>query len=353
MLVSFIICSNGYGHLKRVLSIVPYLFEYIPEIEIALFCNKRLIELANKEINFKVGIKLNFYSNATANEIGWLTPEGISKAKYCFWQNELQKNPILNKSILIVSDNHFLPLTLFPNVILMGSFLWHDVVSFHNSEVDEIVKNEREQLTRIKPRMICLSEMAMPEVLNKTIAIKTPWICKKFNSSTRFKNGNRILITGGGTALINETLAKISLQLQTENSDLQLFVDSKLFDILSKYPENQVRKFNFTDQEFSNLDAVVCRPGIGILTDCVKYNLPPIAINDGFNSEIRHNAKRIIDLEIGTSFNSFSHTINELANKIAIFFNNKEYLEKCFDNLKEQKTDGAIFVANYIKQSML
>ncbi len=352
-LVSFIICSNGYGHLKRVLSIIPPLLELSNTISVAVFCPGSHIELAKREINFQPGLNLDFYSDASFNEISWLNSDGISIQKYRNWQEELRKHPILNKSHLIVSDNHLLPITVFPNVILMGSFLWHDVVNFRNDDVDFLVENEKKQLLKLKPKMICLSEMAMPEVLTKTTPIKTPWICHKYSSSSIYKVENSILITGGGTALINNTLAEIALKLQIANRALQVFVDSKIYDLLKDKKENKALKFGFSNSEFASLSAVICRPGIGILTDCVRYNVPPIAINDGFNNEIHHNARRINELGFGASFDSSNHSTTELVDKILIFFSNKATLAACMSKLQNQKTEGSDFVANVIQQSIL
>ena len=67
---------------------------------------------------------------------------------------------------------------------------------------------------------------------------------------------------------------------------------NKLFKKINIFNE-RVRLFSFTDNDFIKLNAIVCRPGIGILTDCIKYNIPPIAIDDNTNLEISNNALKV------------------------------------------------------------
>ena len=44
---------------------------------------------------------------------------------------------------------------------------------------------------------------------------------------------------------------------------------------------------------------VICRPGIGTLTDCIAGQAPIIAIYEPNNSEMAHNANRVEELGCG------------------------------------------------------
>ena len=50
--ISFIVCGNGLGHFKRVLSVCNEIFKISSEIEINIFCSKKSIDLINKNEYF-------------------------------------------------------------------------------------------------------------------------------------------------------------------------------------------------------------------------------------------------------------------------------------------------------------
>jgi hypothetical protein len=98
-------------------------------------------------------------------------------------------NDILKKADIIVSDNHVLPVRVYPNVILMGSFLWHDVNLIWNKDTSLIAKEEHDFIKIYKPDMLFLDGLAMPEVLNCTHPIKLPWFCNKLSvNKSKFSN---------------------------------------------------------------------------------------------------------------------------------------------------------------------
>jgi hypothetical protein len=351
--VAFIVCSNGYGHLKRVLLVIKQLARLSDKLTIHLFCPQSHLQLAKQEINFSVNSKIHFNTDASANEISWLSPDGITIERYNEWCAELQRNTELHESNLIISDNHVAPLNIFGNVVLMGSFLWHDVATFRNHDVDSLIAREADLLSARKPNMICLGAMVMDAVRSQTNAKPVSWFCTRYTDASAVRKRG-VLITGGGTALINKLLADVCVYIATHNqSEYQIFVDSKIYELVKTRCDASVKKFEFTDQEFSALATIVCRPGIGILTDCVRYSVPPFAVNDEYNEEIKHNSHRITELGIGKAITAFQRTPTEIGESILDFASDTATIESCTTQLQAQSTGGAAEAANFIFKKLM
>ena len=57
--------------------------------------------------------------------------------------------------------------------------------------------------------------------------------------------------------------------------------------------------FHFTEKEFRELNLVLARPGLGTITDCIRYSIPLISFYENNNAEMIHNAERIKQIGIG------------------------------------------------------
>ena len=350
--ISFIVCSNGYGHLKRVIAVVTNILKLSDKIDVVVFCSGKNMKIAQEEINFfGLDARCTYCTDLSYNELDWISKDGVSFTKFINWQTELSSHPILITSDLVISDNHITPITVFENVKLMGSFIWSDVVNYSNNDVEKIKEIEFLFLQKRKPEMYCLNSFAMPALIKNTIAVQLPWFCEPFEINEKPKESG-ILISGGGTALINDHLSKVALNLIKLGFQENIYLDSKLYELIGGVADRRIRKFSFSNLDFFNLKAIVCRPGIGILTDCVKYGLPPIVINDGFNEEINHNASTVNKLEIGRSFSMSEYSIHQLSNEIILILNDRAELSRFRENIKEQKTGGAAKAAQLIVDSI-
>ncbi len=103
-----------------------------------------------------------------------------------------------------------------------------------------------------------------------------------------------------------------------------------------------------TDENFASLMAIICRPGVGILTDCVRFAKPALVVNDGYNKEINHNASRVNELGIGRSFNSREMSISELAGSLARLLTDEAALKEFTATIKGLETGGARKAADYL-----
>lgn len=77
---------------------------------------------------------------------------------------------------------------------------------------------------------------------------------------------------------------------------------------------SRLHAFEFSDPEFAACSLTVGRPGVGLLTDCVRHGLPILCFADEENSEIQHNARRVEELGFGRriSLNDPDSALNAL-----------------------------------------
>jgi UDP-N-acetylglucosamine:LPS N-acetylglucosamine transferase len=345
--ISFIICSNGYGHIKRALNVINELLNQKVDLNINLFCKPNQIEFAKKEVNFVFQDRINFFDEISTLEIDWVNNHQLSKIGYKNWLDALRSNVKLSSSDLIVSDNHLSTCMVFRNTVLMGSFLWHQVTDSTNIEVKEIIENESNFLKTTEVEMICLKDMVMPSVEMATKSIKLPWFTEKLVNGKHPRLSKRILFTGGGTYLTNDLLLKLIFKLSKILHDYEILLDSKLFSVYID-SNNNVKQFSFTDDDFLDLRLIICRPGIGILTDAVKYQIPCLVINDNYNREISHNAKQIDNLGIGISFDSVSHSIEELVECLRESILDEQFISGAKEQISKLEDGGIALAADFL-----
>ena len=305
------------------------------------------MEYAQKEFNFRKEVEINFISKYSEAEFSWIEGDNITWKNYYNWKAELENSQELIESDLVVSDNHVLPIGIFKKVLLMGSFLWHDATVPSTGEAMEIIAYEKELLRSKPSSLICLGDMVMPSLANQVSLLKQGWFTQRSELLKKRSNGLKVLVTGGGTELINKQLLSLAILLSEQQSQIEFFLDSKLFRS-GKNLNSQFNLFSFSEDDFASLDFVICRPGIGILTDCVRYSIPAIVLNDGFNHEINHNAKRVNELGIGIGLNINEKNSSEVAEKIGSVIKDKEFKENCINQLRSREVNGAISASEVI-----
>ena len=95
-----------------------------------------------------------------------------------FWIKELPKD-VVTKVDMVISDNLPGVLELRKDAILMGSFLWSELLMKRANLYPRILKfveHEIGLLEKFKPAMICQKEMAMPLVKSLTNTNYTNWM---------------------------------------------------------------------------------------------------------------------------------------------------------------------------------
>ncbi len=351
-MISFIVCSNGYGHITRVISVVESIFSLNNDIAINVFCSERNIAFAKENLctpnNFK---RIVFSSELSFAEPDWTANKKIEFEEYVFFSQLIGKSELLKNSTLIVSDNLVAPLAFFPNTILLGSFLWFDVLRAHPYFDNRIIKFEEKLIKEKQVTMIAVKNIVMNSVLEFTKPKLVPWF---FSEALRLSNTAEektdVLFSGGGTSLMKNIFQNMITEIADKVDYYKLLVDKNLFSS----DEKGIKKyqlFDFTDEAFLKLKAIVCRPGIGVITTAIKNVVPIIAIDDGSNSEISHNAKCIEELGLGMYIRVSGLKDWEIAEKVLEILRNDNLLKSFEANIISQESGGALSSAKFILES--
>lgn len=239
------------------------------------------------------------------DNVNWSNnPEEYSRANLESWLDRLPARAI-TQADFVISDNLSSILRIRPDAAVMGSFLWPDILHRRwpdNNTLKDYHREETALLNVLRPPMICLGAMAMPYIEQYTRPVKTGWVVESFNNNIPVRQKvKNILIAGGGTGFADENLIAAA-RLILKDDHYHLHVSDKLTPRLD-IGNTGINKFNFDGDAFRKIDLMICRPGIGSLTEAVKYHIPVLALNENNNPELDHNAHRVETLGIGKNLN--------------------------------------------------
>ncbi|TGK24493.1 hypothetical protein EHQ05_16395 [Leptospira yasudae] len=127
-----------------------------------------------------------------------------------------------------------------------------------------------------------------------------------------------------------------------------VYLDGKLYQQLGKVFQNSnVLPFDFTSHSFSKLRLVLGRPGIGLITDCVRFGIPMVAFCANGNSEILHNGEIISALAIGRH----TDNIEEAIETSLEFYFDKVIWKRFHENVLSIETNGHAKAAEYLLEN--
>lgn len=352
--ITFVISSNGYGHCKRSLKLLGEINSQSDEVEFSIICKKERLGFI-KELAAPLYDSITFHTEVMENEPTWLTPSSLDFKSYSNWVEKLKSHPALLASDLIISDNYVAPLLSGGNVLMMGSFLWADVIKDYHEDAKKIARFEKKTLSSKPVKMIVLESMYMPSLKEKVEVIEAGWFCTHHPSDRKKTTGN-ILITSGGTEQLDRVFINLIDGLVQRELSNKFYLDEKLYRKYTSITQSKVsnvEKFDFSIESFSGIDAIICRPGIGILTECIQYNIPPIVLYDKLNSEIVNNAKRVNVLKLGIDLFIEGNQLNDVQlNEIIEVLQTKERRKNFQENILKQKTKGHVKVAEEILKEL-
>jgi hypothetical protein len=148
--------------------------------------------------------------------------------------------------------------------------------------------------------MLCLADLAMPGVLNRTNALPLPWMCTESNINEIPKSKKpRISVQIGLTEAMKNWAAFI-IPLLTSISDYEMYLPEYLMKYVPAENSDNVQTFNFTQHDdYASCNVIICRPGVGTLTACIGSDTPMILVYEEENAEMGHNAECIQKLGLG------------------------------------------------------
>ena len=221
------------------------------------------------------------------------------------WESLLEDLPAFWEAKVVLSDNLTGVLAHRPDAVLSGNFLWSDVLEKAwpaETAVQEFVRRERALLKEHRPPMLCVERLAMPSVKALTEAVGLGFFAqgkrmpeKKNRPEARRA---RIAVLGGGTGMARELLLQAVSDLAKAGfSSLSLAGD--LLAEVRKAGSTEAEPFGFGPEDFHATDLVICRPGVGTLTDCVQAGTPVLAVYEAGNVEMEYLGRRVEELGLG------------------------------------------------------
>jgi UDP-N-acetylglucosamine:LPS N-acetylglucosamine transferase len=190
--------------------------------------------------------------------------------------------------------------------------------------------------------MLYLGNMVMEAVRNGTHGIPLPWFTTKYPGPSQIAKKPQVLISAGLSGDNFDLFLEIA-KILSDNPAFDLQVDKKMYDLLGVAG---VELFDFTKLAFSKLSLIICRPGIGILTDAVCFNIPLLTGCSFTNKEMIHNANRIEQLGIGKKVDLRNFKL--LEKEIKVLLEPTGVRLTMVKKLETQPTGGAQAAAEFI-----
>lgn len=340
--ILFLVCSNGFGHYKRSARVASKLLELDNDISVN-FISKETTHRNHTDWAISKKLVLNERFTYIKGE-STIEIDDINKSKQTINYNGIGwlNSRLIEEADLVISDNIGAILELRSDAILMGSFLWSDLI-FKNEHRDlyDYANFELKLLGDFIPDMIALGDMAMPYVLRHTQTYLTSWIVDfnyKLNVRSMIKN---ILVLGGGTGFLDSELANVCLML-SKSRKYKVHTTNRISLLLSNKKSHVV--FGFSNQDFKEIDLIIGRPGIGTLTDCVTHAIPILAIGETDNVEIQHNLRKIELLSFGLDISSNLTDINSIIDGLISDRTFQKFQEKLIHTKKTGLSETANFI---------
>ena len=293
--MAFVISPNGLGHAKRALGWLPYLLEAFPTLQLHLamaeWQAERLADVmpSSKRVHLAFGY--------TEGAVRWHRAAAAYVGQDLLaWRQHLATWEAFQTAEVVISDNLVEVLALRPDALLMGSFLWGPVLKAAHPEVEAIRQycaEEQRLLHTYRPTLLCVGDLVMPEAAAQTGAVKLPWMTTPYPSPKAESGRPTVAFLGGATPSIQASLQSEAEKIAAEGT-WQVLVPERQWEA-----GKGMGAFDFSAEAWHSLDAVVCRPGVGTLTDAVRYRVPILAIEEPENLEMLHNGRQVEALGLG------------------------------------------------------
>jgi len=272
---ALIACSNGLGHVRRVLMIASELKKVGHRATV--FAPKSSVQKLATSLPVEINFCIKDFDTVTS-------AKGLRDGdpRVLDWEQRL---PAIDSFDLVLSDNLPEVLAVRPDAWLSGNFLWHEVLYGIS---DAYFQRARDLLETYKPRILTYGGLSVIEdVSNLQInecAIPNPKItrCRTPRDSLLITCG-----TGGEVELVYKDFVE-SLTKDRVKPFTQVFVEPKL---VPRNPKKWISPASFTTTMFGRTLVAICRPGFGIVSDCLRYKIGMVNVFEQENKEMLRSAQ--------------------------------------------------------------
>jgi hypothetical protein len=318
--VALIACSNGYGHLRRLLLLSRALHKI--SVKSVLFAPLASVERLATTESVSLPEIVDFDSGTTISN--WLNGSATNWYQYL---------PDLKEYDIVVSDNLIEILLVRPDAWLSGSFFWHESLE----QFPEDLKNQTEELLRQhQPRMLSSRMFASEKLRDNTNLYKVGLFSNRKKKPIYHKNKCDFLIScGRGRVLEKET--KSFLNILSQESSIPFGTVWVEPSIIPDKPPNWMKEATFNSQMYENVIAAVIRPGIGTVTNALAAGARIFSFYEPGNKEMRENGIRIEKYNYGIN----SSSIEIAWNKAVKYAYDEQAKMQHFKELKSIDLEGA------------
>lgn len=288
-----VITANGLGHYRRTAGIIARLLERgadVDHVDVLAEPWQRDLTSDWHATQTLERRGATWIHDVIAPGVSWSSdPRLYDDGRLTAWEERLAGVDALQAADLVVSDNLSAVLELRPDAVLAGNFLWSDVLGDaypESAAVSAFVELERRRLERCRPPMLCVAELLMPGIRRRTEAVPFGFMCDPVSRLPQERDTIAVLAGRGGAA--DDILATAAAELVDRG-----------YEVRSSIPGTGASLFDFSEEAWSRVGVLVCRPGTGTVTEAVARRIPMVVLDEGSNAEMQHNRERVLALGIG------------------------------------------------------
>jgi len=333
-------CSNGLGHLRRIVAISAFMLKNGFHGKIDLYASTYHIKILQgwSEMDYVI------FSN-NVQIIDYVYPLHSNAASTRLFDKDWigVKLPNLSKYDIIWSDNIVNVLEKRPDSILTGSFFWHEVlkVSSENTELSSYLADQKSLVKSVKPLMVGNEYFTTPDVRLNTNFF--PVGLYRYSLSFEEKTNKGILLSCGLGGEEEDEVRDAVLRIIKDDimPPEVLFVDPRLLP--DKYPK-WIQKASFNSAMFLNCIAVCIRPGMGTICDALIARSRIFAFSNESSSEMIHNCNVLEKMNLGKRCKD---PLSSYLEALKFATKDKEIDEQIF-RTSHLRADGVFATANLI-----
>jgi hypothetical protein len=340
MKIAVLVCSNGLGHVRRVVAIVSFMLQNGFDGTIDAFMpNSHLDSLSDWPDC------IYFRNHPSVKVFQFEYPKkGTGKTNDLFNKDWFSIDlPVLDKYDVVWSDNILQVLEVRPDAKITGSFFWHEVFENqnHNNLMQQFIENQKRILMKFKPKMAGNEYFATPGVLKNTQFI--PVGLYRYSTFIKQKTSKSILLSCGlgGEEEDEARFAVAQIIGQNLIPPELLYVESRLLP--KEYPI-WIKEATFSSEMFHNCIAVCVRPGMGTISDALVTHSRIFAFCRDDSFEMIHNSNVLSELKVG----ELCESPIDAYKKALIFAKDEKAKENQILRTVHLRTDGVFATSNFI-----
>ena len=129
--------------------------------------------------------------------------------------------------------------------------------------------------------------------------------------------------------------------------DGNIYVSPSIYQNLNSL-EERVKEFSFKKESFYGIDLMICRPGVGSITDAVSFEIPMLVIDEPEDAEITFNSQQIKKIGFGVAVN---RNIDSILSAFKMLLQSDEYV-KMHKNLQEAPQNGIEEAGKFLRNTL-